>query len=59
MQKDYNDRPEFGISRLKEHKLFCILDVVSIQGLRFVVKEAICSQCCDYIHDEVVDRPVP
>ena len=51
--------PEFGISRLKEHKLFSILNIVSFQSLRFVVKEAICSQCCDHIHDEVVDRPVP
>ena len=50
---------EFGISRLKEHKLFIILNIVSFQSLRFVVKEAICSQCCDHIHDEVVDRPVP
>ena len=51
--------PEFGISRLKEHKLFSILNIVSFQSLRFVVKEAICSQCCEHIHDEVVDRPVP
>ena len=51
--------PEFGIGRLKEHKLFSILNIVSFQSLRFVVKEAICSQCCDHIHDEVVDRPVP
>lgn len=58
-EKDRIRLPEFGISRLKEHKLFSILNIVSLQSLRFVVKEAICSQCCDHIHDEVVDRPVP
>ena len=38
--------------------MFGALYVVSVQSLRFIVKEAVCSQCGYHVHDEVIDRPV-
>ena len=35
--------PQFGISHLEKHELFGVLNVVSVQSLRFIVKEAVCS----------------
>ena len=56
--RDFYILPQFGISHLEKHELFGVLNVVSVQSLRFIVKEAVCSQCGYHVHDEVIDRPV-
>lgn len=45
--------PQFGISHLEKYELSGVLNVVSVQSLRFIVKEAVCSQCGYHVHDEV------
>ena len=46
------------ILSLEQWKLLSVFDAVSLQCLRFVVKETICSQCWDEVHDKVVHRPM-
>ena len=43
---------------LEQRKLFCIFDAISLQCLWLVVKETICSQSRNKIHNEVAYRPV-
>lgn len=43
---------------LLSRKLLCIFDAVSLQSLRLVVKEAICSQGRNKVHDKIAYRPM-
>jgi hypothetical protein len=48
---------QFGI-RLEQRELIGVLNTISLNSLRFVVEETICTKCSDEVHQEIVDRPV-
>jgi len=45
-------------ARLKTGQLSRVLDGVSDKCFGLVLKEAVCSQCGNQVHDEISDRPV-
>ena len=46
---NYYNLRQFGI-RLAQSELFGIFNVIPLNGLWFVVKEAICADCCNEVH---------
>ncbi len=53
-EDEYQRLRQFGI-RLEQRELFSVLNTISLNSFRFVVKETICSKCSDEVHQEIVD----
>lgn len=53
-EDEYQRLRQFGI-RLEQRELFSVLNTISLNSFRFVVKETICSKCSNEVHQEIVD----